>query len=350
MAAHANADLGLYLAIGAAANDLSQRECPWYAVWNICLNHYLFAHSNTQTTACSTIPQYSLVWTYDVDTDHNTTPSSHSSSSASDHMRVSPLPQHLQLSKRSFKIPDFVQVLHRAIQPQEFPPNHIQQRVILTVEVKPALEAATFDRILQSQVAKQVMYAFSSDHTLQSLGVVLPAGLYWVYHEVDRPPSCELEYLERTIYDSDYVPQVENSTDTESNNSGSSVLSDPPDVLFHIPECIDSILDGRRQISFDDVPLCKQALVQIASHLKAFHSQFWGLQGDGKCTTCAAVAMERRERVSCSIQVSSHQIRFITSSLHYYDSSIDNIEEVQNIQLKPATAAAVRPDPRFERA
>ncbi|KAG2739165.1 hypothetical protein P692DRAFT_20387274 [Suillus brevipes Sb2] len=200
---------------------------------------------------------------------------------------------------------DFVQVLHRAIQPREFPPNHSQQRVILTVKVKPALEAATFDRILHSQVANQVMYAFASDHTLQSLGVVLTAGLYWVYHEVDRPSSCELEYLERTIYDPDYVPQMENSTDTESNNSGSSVLSDPPDVLFHIPECIDSILDGRRQFSFDDVPLCKQALDQIASHLKACHSQFWGLQGDGKCATCAAIAIERRERVVREVKLPS---------------------------------------------
>ncbi|KAG1812488.1 uncharacterized protein BJ212DRAFT_1369974 [Suillus subaureus] len=257
--ANVNADLELYLAIDAAANDLSQRECPWYAVWNICLNQYLFAHSNTQTTACSTIPQYSLVWTYDVDVDHNITPSSHSSSPASNHMQVSPPPpQHLQLSKRSVKIPDFVQVLHRAIQPQELPPRHSQQRVILTVEVKPALEATTFDRILNSQVSKQVMYAFASDHTLQSLGVVLACGLYWVYYEVDRPSSRELEYSERTMYDSDYVPQMEISADTESDDSGSSgssALSDPPDILFHIPKCIDSILDGRSQFSLDDVPL-----------------------------------------------------------------------------------------------
>jgi hypothetical protein len=29
---------------------------------------------------------------------------------------------------------------------------------------------------------------------------------------------------------------MENSADTDSNSSGSSALSDPPDVLFHIPE------------------------------------------------------------------------------------------------------------------
>jgi hypothetical protein len=74
---------------------------------------------------------------------------------------------------------------------------------------------------------------------------------------------------------------MKNSADTESNNSDSSTLSDPPDVLFHIPECIHSILDGRRQFCFDDGQFCKQALTQVASHLKACHGQFLGLQGDG---------------------------------------------------------------------
>ncbi|KAG2065381.1 hypothetical protein BDR04DRAFT_1108525, partial [Suillus decipiens] len=64
------------------------------------------------------------------------------------------------------------------------------------------------------------------------------------------------------MYDPDYVPQMESST---------------------------------------DVPLCKQALAQIAAHLKACHSQFLGLQGDGKCTTCAKLSAfferEKRERV-----------------------------------------------------
>ncbi|KAG1790158.1 uncharacterized protein HD556DRAFT_1446314 [Suillus plorans] len=298
--ANVNTDLGLYLAISAAVNDPSQRECPWYEVWDICLNQYLFANSNTQTTACSTIPQYSLIWTYDVDADHNTTPSSHPSSPTNDHMQVSPPLQHLQPSRRSVKIPDFVQVLRQAIQPLEFPPHHFQQRVILTVEVKPTLNPITFDHILNSQVASQVMYAFASDDTLQSLGVVLAGGLYWVYQEVDRPSAREFEYLERTMSDSDYVPEMarENSTDTSnSGSSGSSALSDPPHVLFHVPECVNSILDGRSQFSFDDVPLCKQALTQIASHLRACHGQFWGLQGDGKCTTCAAMAVERHQHV-----------------------------------------------------
>ncbi|KAG2075055.1 hypothetical protein BDR04DRAFT_1091876, partial [Suillus decipiens] len=96
------------------------------------------------------------------------------------------------------------------------------------------------------------------------------------------------------MHDQDYVPQTENSTDTESNNlssPGSSVLSEPPDVLYHVSSspCTHSILNGRRQFSFDDVPLYKKALVQIAVHLKACYSQFWGLQGDRKCTTCVRI-------------------------------------------------------------
>ncbi|KAG2067203.1 hypothetical protein BDR04DRAFT_1105572, partial [Suillus decipiens] len=45
------------------------------------------------------------------------------------------------------------------------------------------------------------------------------------------------------------------------------------------------------------MPLCKQALAQIAVRLKACHSQFLGLQGNGKCTTCAKIETEKRERV-----------------------------------------------------
>ncbi|KAG1860894.1 hypothetical protein F4604DRAFT_1788753 [Suillus subluteus] len=287
--ANPNADLGLYLAISAAVNDTRQRECPWYAVWDICLNQYLFADSNTQTTACSTIPQYSLVWTYDVDVDDNSTPSSHSSSPADDHMQVSPPPQHLQLSKRSVKIPDFVQVLHRTIQPEEFPPCFGEQRVILIVEVKPGLKRYRFNfsGILHSQVAKQAMHAFAADPNLRSLGVILACGLYWAYYEVNRPFPHELEHFEKTMDDPDHVPQTENSTDTQSDNSGSSALSDPPSIIFHVPDCIDAII-GYDRFSFDDVSLCKQGLAQIAAHTRACHSQFWGL-GDGECTTCTAV-------------------------------------------------------------
>lgn len=100
--------------------------------------------------------------------------------------------------------------------------------------------------------------------------------------------------------DQDYVPQTENSTDTESSGSpgslGSSVLSEAPNVLYHVPSCIFSILNGRRQFSFGDVPLCKQALAQIAAHLKACHSEFWGLQGNGECATCAKIERENYER------------------------------------------------------
>ncbi|KAG2070337.1 hypothetical protein BDR04DRAFT_1100296 [Suillus decipiens] len=135
------------------------------------------------------------------------------------------------------------------------------------------------------------MFAFANDHTLESLGVVLACGLYWVYCEVDRPSSYDI-YVETPMDDPDYVPQMESSTGTESNNSSSpvsSILSETPDVLYHVSACIESILNGRSQFSFEDVPLCKQALAQIAVRLKACHSQFLGLQGDGKCTTCAKI-------------------------------------------------------------
>lgn len=82
----------------------------------------------------------------------------------------------------------------------------------------------------------------------------------WAYYEADWSSSCELEHLERTIYDSNCLPQMENSADTDSNSSGSSALSDPPDVLFHIPEFIHFILDGHRQFSFD---------VQFRKHCQA---------------------------------------------------------------------------------
>lgn len=119
--------------------------------------------------------------------------------------------------------------------------------------------------------------------------IILSSRLGCISKLTGRLASWSIWSLEGTIYDSDYVAQmpVENSADTKSNNSGSSASSDTLDVLFRIPECIDSILDGRRQCSFDDVPLCKQALTQIASHLKACHSQFWELQGDWKSATCA---------------------------------------------------------------
>ncbi|KAG2360906.1 hypothetical protein BDR07DRAFT_1411124 [Suillus spraguei] len=174
--ASVNADLGLSL--DAAANDPMRRECPWYEVWNTCLTEYVFAHSNTETTACSTIPQYSLVWTYDVDVDIDVDDST-SNPSSPDSNRSSPPPG--RLSKRSVKIPDFVQVLRRATRPQPSSPPYSRQRVILTVEVKPAVEFESFGSILDNQVAKQVMYAFANDRTLESLGVVLACGLYWGY-------------------------------------------------------------------------------------------------------------------------------------------------------------------------
>ncbi|KAG2351711.1 hypothetical protein BDR07DRAFT_1442271 [Suillus spraguei] len=115
--ASVNADLGLSLAIDAAANDPMRRECPWYEVWNTCLTEYVFAHSNTETTACSTIPQYSLVWTYDVDVDIDVDDST-SNPSSPDSNRSSP---HLG-------IPDFVQVLRRATRPQPSSPPYSRQR------------------------------------------------------------------------------------------------------------------------------------------------------------------------------------------------------------------------------
>ncbi|KAG2066973.1 hypothetical protein BDR04DRAFT_1105810, partial [Suillus decipiens] len=55
------------------------------------------------------------------------------------------------------------------------------------------------------------------------------------------------------------------------------------------------------------VPLCKQALAQIAVHLKACHSQFWGLPGDGKCTTCTKIKCKCvfKELEQMDIEVSS---------------------------------------------
>lgn len=135
-------------------------------------------------------------------------------------------------------------------------------------------------------MARRASYAFAADLNLRSLGVVLACGLYWAYYEVDRP----MEHLEKTKEsdDPDYVPQTENSIDTQSDNSGPSALSDSPAIIFHIPDCINAIM-ACNKFSFDDVPLCKQAFTQISAHLRACHSQFWGLQGNGKCATCTAI-------------------------------------------------------------
>jgi hypothetical protein len=85
----------------------------------------------------------------------------------------------------------------------------------------------------------------------------------------------------------DYVSQIENLTDTQSNNSSCSTLSDPPDIIFYVSNCIDDII-GYNSFSFNCVLLCKQGLAQIAKHTRACHSQFWGL-GNGECITCTAI-------------------------------------------------------------
>ncbi|KAF9237046.1 hypothetical protein BU15DRAFT_76284 [Melanogaster broomeanus] len=57
------ADLPFSLLVAAALKD--HREMKWYGVWHMALNDYLFRGCNTTTMACSAMPQYSLVATYD---------------------------------------------------------------------------------------------------------------------------------------------------------------------------------------------------------------------------------------------------------------------------------------------
>jgi len=71
---------------------------------------------------------------------------------------------------------------------------------------------------------------------------------------MDWPFSHELLYWEKTMDDPDYVsqPESDNSQDAESDNS--STLSNPPAIIFHSPDCIESLLNGHSQFSFNDVP------------------------------------------------------------------------------------------------
>ncbi|KAG1877471.1 hypothetical protein F4604DRAFT_622703 [Suillus subluteus] len=52
-------DFSLALSIQAAQGD--RRECPWYGVWAKVLQQYIFCGADGSRTACTCIPQYSLV-------------------------------------------------------------------------------------------------------------------------------------------------------------------------------------------------------------------------------------------------------------------------------------------------
>ncbi|KAG0704000.1 hypothetical protein DFH29DRAFT_914021 [Suillus ampliporus] len=56
-------DFSLALSIRAAQAD--GRECPWYGVWAKVLQNYIFRDADGSQTACTSIPQYSLVAAYD---------------------------------------------------------------------------------------------------------------------------------------------------------------------------------------------------------------------------------------------------------------------------------------------
>lgn len=52
-------DFSLALSIQAAEGDT--RECPWYGVWSKVLERYIFHEADGSRTACTCVPQYSLV-------------------------------------------------------------------------------------------------------------------------------------------------------------------------------------------------------------------------------------------------------------------------------------------------
>jgi len=56
-------DFSLALSIRAAQAD--GRECPWYGVWAKVLQNYIFHGADGSQTACTCIPQFSLVAAYD---------------------------------------------------------------------------------------------------------------------------------------------------------------------------------------------------------------------------------------------------------------------------------------------
>lgn len=56
-------DLSLALSIQAAQGDT--RECPWYGVWSKVLERYIFREADGSRTACTCVPQYSLVASHD---------------------------------------------------------------------------------------------------------------------------------------------------------------------------------------------------------------------------------------------------------------------------------------------
>lgn len=178
----------------------------------------------------------------------------------------------------------------------------VKKRVILTIEVKPGIKShKAFKEILDEQVAKQAIHAFADDQDLKSLGVVLACGLDWTYYDAEQPHSNEMKHWEKTmINDPDYNPETPHpsvSMTSSESSEVSSALSEPPDVIFSIPGCVEDIMNKRVKFSFEDIPRCKQALVQIAAHLKASNSLFWGLPGNGKCSACTGFEQKRDERI-----------------------------------------------------
>ncbi|KAG2033609.1 hypothetical protein BDR03DRAFT_984896 [Suillus americanus] len=56
-------DFSLALSIQAAQGDT--RECPWYGVWAKVLQNYIFCGADESQTACTCVPQFSLVASHD---------------------------------------------------------------------------------------------------------------------------------------------------------------------------------------------------------------------------------------------------------------------------------------------
>ncbi|KAG0704495.1 hypothetical protein DFH29DRAFT_372824 [Suillus ampliporus] len=167
-------DMALIASVAAASTD--HREFLWYGVWTIAIKDYMFHRCHTSTTACNLMPQYVLLREYNP-------PDSTSS-------HVSPCNK-----REEWVVPDFALVLQR-IRPSSHAPAMFQrQRVIVIVENKPARDkilrrarAFPFAHV-EDQITRQAVFAFASDPTLNTLGIIIAFGEVWQYSEVERPPN-----------------------------------------------------------------------------------------------------------------------------------------------------------------
>ncbi|KAF9230880.1 hypothetical protein BU15DRAFT_83070 [Melanogaster broomeanus] len=310
-------DFHFSLLIAAALKD--RRETKWYGVWDMALKDYLFRGCNTPTMACSIMPQYSLVATYDtydkpkdvweayleneasVSVASPISPPSRGPTSgvsdspdpillvpasrrmdtlvqASSFSRspacpttpttfAKPNPGFKAVLRRSTRVPDIAAVLHFSASPfsDGALPELRADRVVLIVEIKPkrmVKSTRAFEEIIQ-QIHAQARHAFHEDESLKAREDNPPRS--W---SEERDPTYQDDPKDSDSDDADDLPTFEPDSESEDSEP-----EEVPRPKMFLPGQL-QLLNQEFEL-LDSEGLFLNAFQAIVQNLKQINADVW---------------------------------------------------------------------------